>query len=161
MIRVPEVSLIDESGEQLGIVETIKALEMAKERDLSLVEVSPNAKPPVCKIIDWGKFQYQKAKREKDGKKNQKKTDIKGIRFRPSTGENDLNFKLSQAENFLKKGHKLKVEIILRGRENIFKEQARQTLRNFIDKIKIPIKIEQSITKQARGFSVLIAPVGN
>jgi len=158
MIRVPQVRVIDEEGNQLGVLEIHKALQLAKERELSLVEVSPNAKPPVCKIIDWGKFQYEKAKKIKDGKKRQKKVDIKGVRIRPSTGENDLTFKLKQAEGFLSKGHRLKIEIILKGRQNIFRDQAKQNLKEFVDKIKIPFKIEQNIIKQGRGFTILIAP---
>jgi len=158
MIRVPQIRLIDEEGNQMGIIDTNKALIMAKERNLSLVEVSPNAQPPVCRIIDWGKFQYEKSKKEKDNKKKQRKVEIKGIRLRPSTGENDLEFKLKQTEGFLSKGHRLKIEIILRGRENFFKDEAKENLKKFIDKIKIPFKIEQDITKQGRGFMILIAP---
>lgn len=158
MIRVPQVRLIDETGNQVGIIETSKALWLAKEKGLSLIEIGPNAQPPVCKIIDWGKFQYEKARKEKENRKKQKKVDVKGIRIRPTTGENDLKFKLGQAEEFLSKSNHLRVEILLRGRENIFKDQAKKNLRDFVDKIKVPFKIEQGITRQGRGFTVLIAP---
>ena len=131
---------------------------MAKDLELDLVEISPKAEPPVCKLIDWGKFQYLKAKKENDSKKNQKKTEVKGVRIRPSTGENDLNFKRNQAEKFLKKGSKVKIQIILRGREKAFGDLAKQILRDFVDKIEFPIKIEQDVAKQFNGFNVLIAP---
>lgn len=157
-IRVSPIRLIGEDGEQIGVIETEKALQMARDLELDLVEISPNAKPPVCKIIGWGKFQYLQAKKENDSKKKQKKTEVKGVRIRPSTGENDLNFKRGQAEKFLKKGNKVKIQIVLRGREKAFSDLAKQTLRDFIDKIEIPVKIEQDITKQFNGFSVLIAP---
>jgi translation initiation factor IF-3 len=156
-IRVSPVRLIDETGEQLGIVETPKALYLAQSKGLDLVEISPTAKPPVCKIIDWGKFQYQEAKKQQDAKAKQKKIDIKGVRFRPSTDGNDLNFKLKQTEKFLLKGNKVKVEIVLRGREKAFANQSREKLQLFVDKIEIPIKIEQGIKRQFNGFNVLIS----
>lgn len=156
-IRISPVRLIDETGEQLGIVETHKALLLAQNKGLDLVEISPTAKPPVCKIIDWGKFQYQEAKKQQDAKAKQKKIEIKGIRFRPSTDENDLNFKLKQTEKFILKGNKVKVEIVLRGREKAFANQSREKLQVFIDKIEIPIKIEQGIKRQFNGFNVLIS----
>lgn len=158
MIRVPSVRLINEDGEQVGVVETTKALQLARESELDLVEISSNAVPPVCKIIDWGKFQYLQAKKENEGKKKQKKTEVKGVRLRPSTGENDLNFKRNQAEKFLKKGNKVKIQIVLRGREKAFSDLARKTLRDFVDKIEIPVRIEQGVTKQFNGFNMLIAP---
>ena len=158
MIRISPVRLIDEKGEQLGIVETHKAFQMAQERDLDLVEIAPNARPPVCKIIDWGKFQYQEAKKLQNSKSKQKKTEVKGVRIRPSTGENDLDFKAKQAKKFLTKGSKVKVEIILRGREKAFMDQSREKLTSFVDKIDFPIKIEQDAKKQFNGFNMILAP---
>lgn len=158
MIRISPIRLIDEKGNQIGIVETQKALQMAKESSLDLVEINPNSRPPVCKIIDWGKYQYLQSKKEKKNKQSQKKTEVKGIRFRPSTGENDLSFKVKQVEKFLKKGSKVKVEILLRGRENAFKDQAKEALKNFIDKIENPYKIDQDIQKQFNGFNIVITP---
>lgn len=158
MIRISPVRLIDETGEQVGVIETNKALAMAREKDLDLVEISPNARPPVCKIIDWGKFQYQQSKKQQQAKGKQKKTEIKGVRVRPSTGENDLVFKANQAKKFLEKGNKVKVEIILRGREKAFAEQSKEKLEAFIDKIDFPYKIEQDAKRQFNGFNVIIAP---
>ncbi|MBT3356320.1 translation initiation factor IF-3 [bacterium] len=157
MIRVTPVRLIDDIGTQVGIVETSEALALAQSKGLDLVEISPTAKPPVCKIIDWGKFQYQEAKKLQEAKAKQKKIEIKGIRFRPATDEGDLAFKLKQAEKFLSKGSKVKVEIVLRGREKAFANQSREKLQKFIDKIEIPIKIEQGIKRQFNGFNVLIS----
>ncbi len=157
MIRVTPVRLIDDTGEQVGIVETREALALAQSKDLDLVEISPTAKPPVCKIIDWGKFQYQEAKKQQEASAKQKKIEIKGIRFRPSTDRNDLNFKLKQTHKFLSKGSKVKVEIVLRGREKAFADLSRKKLQAFIDKIEIPIKIEQGIKRQFNGFNVLIS----
>lgn len=157
-IFAPTVRVIDETGGQLGIMETKEAIALAQEHGLDLVEVAPLAKPPVCKIIDWGKYQYQLSKKDKDSKKNQVRTDIKGVRIRPNIGENDLNFKIKQTEKFLSQGDKVKIEILMRGREKAFSAQARQNLQVFIDKIKFSFKIEQAISKKFNGFNVIISP---
>ncbi len=157
-IRISPVMVIDESGKKLGIMETSKAIEIAQEKGLDLVEIAPNLRPPVCRILDWGKFQYQQAKKQQKSKNNQKKIDIKGIRIRPTTGENDLNFKANQKKKFLAKGHKIKIEIILKGREKAFQNEAKEKLQSFIDKIDLETKIEQDISRQFNGFYVLIAP---
>ncbi len=158
MIRISPIRLIDEDGAQVGVIETNKAFEMAQERGLDLVEISPNAKPPVCKIIDWGKYQYQQSKKYQQSKGKQKKTSIKGVRIRPSTGENDLAFKADQAKKFLEKDCKVKIEIIMRGREKAFAGQSREKLKKFIDKIDFPYKIEQDTKRQFNGFNAVIAP---
>lgn len=158
MIRISPIRLVDENGEQLGLVETDKALQLAKERELDLVEIAPMAKPPVCKIIDWGKFQYQQSKKEQLAKAKQKKVEMKGIRIRPATGENDLQNKANQARKFLEKGNKVKVEVVLRGREKAFMNQAKENLHQFVDKIGIPVKIEQEVKRQFNGLNMIIAP---
>jgi len=157
-ISASPIRVIDETGNQLGIMETSQALILAKDHGLDLVEIAPLAQPPVCKIINWGKYQYQLAKKDKDSKKNQVRVNIKGVRIRPNIGENDLNFKIKQAEKFLSQGNKVRIEIIIRGREKAFSEQARQNLLSFIDKIQFPFKIEQAISKRFNGFNVIIAP---
>jgi translation initiation factor IF-3 len=131
---------------------------LAKSLDLDLIEIVPNAAPPVCKLIDWGKFQYLETKKKDDNKKNQKKTKLKGIRFRPNTGEGDLSFKAEQAKKFLNQKNKVKIQVVLRGREKAFSEQAKTQLKEFIDKIDFPAKIEQDIKFQGNGFNVIIAP---
>jgi len=150
--------LIDEKGQQVGIIDTFKARKMAQEKGLDLVEISPSARPPVCKIIDWGKFQYQQSKKLQQSKAKQKKTDIKGVRIRLATGENDLIFKANQAKKFLKAGNKVKAEIILRGREKAFAQQSKEKLEQFIDKIDFPYRIEQDAKRQFNGFNIIIAP---
>lgn len=117
MIRVREVRLIDENGEQKGIVPTIEALKMAREQDLDLVEVSPNANPPVCKILDFGKYRFEQEKKLRDSKKNQKVLKIKEIRMQPKIGSGDLDTKAKHVQEFLDEGDKVKVTIRFRGRE--------------------------------------------
>lgn len=150
--------MVGEQGEQHGVLPIKEALNLAQESGLDLVEIAPKAEPPVCKIIDWGKFQYLQTKKQDENKKKQKKTKLKGIRFRPSTGEGDLNFKLDQAKKFLDKNNKVKIQVILRGRERAFSDQAKTQLKEFIDKIDFPVKIEQDVKPQGNGFNVIIAP---
>jgi len=157
-IRALEVRLIGEAGEQFGVIPTQEALAMAQEQSLDLVEVSPKSVPPVCRIMDYGKFQYQQSKQERIHKVKQKKSEIKGIRIGARTDEHDLNFKKDQAEKFLTKGNKVKVEIILRGREKAYQDLARQNLQNFIKNITAPYKIEQEIKRFPGGFNVIITP---
>ena len=117
MIRVREVRLIDDEGNQLGIVATTEALKMAKERELDLVEVSPNANPPVCKILDFGKYRFEQEKKLRDSKKNQKVLKLKEIRMQPKIGSGDLDTKAKHVQEFLNEGDKVKVTIRFRGRE--------------------------------------------
>ena len=116
-IRDKEVRLIDTNGEQLGIMSSKQALEIAMERELDLVKIAPQAKPPVCKIMDYGKFTFEQSKREKEARKNQKVINVKEIRFSPKIEEHDLNVKARNAQKFLKDGNKVKVTIRFRGRE--------------------------------------------
>ncbi len=116
-IRVREIRLIDDKGEQKGIVPIIEALKMARERDLDLVEVSPTANPPVCKILDFGKYRFEQEKRLRDSKKNQKVLKLKEIRMQPKIGPGDLDTKAKHVQEFLDEGNKVKVTIRFRGRE--------------------------------------------
>lgn len=134
------------------------ALVIAREHALDLVEVSPKAQPPVCRIMDFGKFQYQKSRQERQNKAKQKKYDIKGVRIGVRTDDHDLNFKKSQTEKFLKKGNKVKVEIILRGREKAHQDLARTNLINFLKAIAVDYKVEQDIKRFPGGFNVIIIP---
>ncbi|HFC36149.1 MAG TPA: translation initiation factor IF-3 [Candidatus Moranbacteria bacterium] len=156
-IRVPVVFVVDEKGEKLGEMETGKALEIAHERELDLVEVAPNAQPPVCKIISYGKFQYSQSKQDRLSKAKQKKTGTKGIRLGMRTDEHDLAFKKKQAEKFLSKGHKVKIELRLKGREKAHQDLAKENLRNFVESLDIPYKIEDDIKKFPGGFNVVIS----
>ena len=116
-IRVREIRLIDDEGQQKGIVPTLEALKMARERELDLVEVSPNANPPVCKILDFGKFRFEQEKKLRDSKKNQKVLKLKEIRMQPKIGAGDLDTKAKHVQEFLNEGDKVKVTVRFRGRE--------------------------------------------
>lgn len=157
-IRIPMVFVIDEKGEQLGEMSNIKALEIAKERGLDLVEVAPNAKPPVCKITNYGKFQYSQSKQDRLSKTKQKKTGTKGIRLGFRTDSHDLEFKKKQAEKFLSKGNKVKLELRLRGREKAHKDLAIANIRNFTKSLDVPYKIEEDVRGFPGGFNMLISP---
>lgn len=132
-----------------------EALEMAREREVDLVEVSPLANPPVCRIMDYGKFQYQHAK---STKVKQKKVDIKELRIGFRTDEHDLEVRKNQAVKFMEKGNKVKIEIRLKGREKMHKDKARENLVNFIKTIPFEYKIEQEIKSFPGGFNVVIMP---
>jgi translation initiation factor IF-3 len=158
MIRVPEVFLIDAEGESRGVMPTDQAIALAREVELDLVEVSPKAEPPVCKILNFGKFQYSQAKQEQHAKAKQKKVETKGIRIGLRTDTHDLEFKRSQAEKFLKKGQKVKVEIVLRGREKYLPDRAREAFVAFLQSIQFPYKTEEEIKRFPAGFHTTIVP---
>lgn len=151
--------MVDEKGAQLGVMPPFEALEIARGKELDLVEVSPLANPPVCRIMDYGKFQYQQSKLERGNKAKQKKIEVKGIRLGIRTDVHDREFKKNQAEKFLTKGDKVKIEILLRGREKAHQDLARTNLSNFIKTITIPHKIEQEIKRFPGGFNIIIAPL--
>ena len=132
-INAKEIRVISETGEQLGIMGSKQALEIAGRKNLDLAMISPNAKPPVCKIMDYGKYKYEQARKEKEAKKKQKTINVKEIRLRPAIGENDLKTKANQAVKFLKKGDKVKVELRFRGRELGHKDIGKEVMMSFID----------------------------
>ncbi len=164
-IRASEVRVIDENGEMMGVLPTPKAIAIAKEKGLDLVAVSPKAEPPVAKFLNYGNFKYQQEKATKKQKTQQKKTEVKEIRLSPRIGKHDLDFRLNQAEKFLKKGDKVMIEVFLKGRERRHPELAKETIKNFIKSLQelIKIKIEQEIKKQGNKFSAIIslAPADN
>jgi translation initiation factor IF-3 len=139
-------------------MKVLEAIQIAKSRELDLVEIAPIAKPPVCKIMDYGKYQYQQSKQERLNKAKQKKVEVKGIRIGIRTDTHDLDFKKNQAEKFLKKGDKVKAEIVLRGREKAHQELARKTLSDFLRIITVPYKMEQEIKRFPGGFNAIITP---
>lgn len=157
-IRSPQLFVIDENGVQLGEMSTPDALQAARDRGLDLVEVSPQARPPVAKIIDYGQFKYQQDKQEHKQKVKQKKTETKVVRLSVRISQHDLETRLKQAHKFLENGDKIKAELMLRGREMQHQDLARETLGKFIESIKaqLPVAIEQNITKQGRTFSVVL-----
>jgi len=142
-IGVPSVRLIDAEGQQVGIVDTAEALRRAEESGLDLVEVSPNAKPPVCKIMDFGKFKYELAKKEKENRKKQHVIITKEVRFRPKTDEHDFEFKVRHARKFLEAGHRVKATVMFRGRENAHREYGQRVLDKFKKSLEDIAKIEK------------------
>lgn len=157
-ILAPEVRIIDEHGEMLGVMATPKALATAQERGYDLVEVSPKAVPPVCRFIDYGQFKYQKEKEMKAQKAHAKKVDIKGIRLSVKMGENDFNTRIDKAKEFLADGDKLKIELMLRGREKEHGDIARKKIQEFLDVIQkeYPLSVEQPITRNGGNVSTIV-----
>jgi translation initiation factor IF-3 len=151
------VRLIDEDGQPLGIMTPMQALSIARERDLDLVEVSPMAVPPVCRLMDYGRFKYEQAKRENEARKNQKTTDLKEIRLSPRTDDHDLNVKIRKAEEFLGDGDKVKVSVRLRGRENAHPELGRQLLDKIIEALKHAAVVERPPIMEARIISMILS----
>jgi len=141
-IRAAEVRLIDESGKQMGIVPLSHALAIARERDLDLVEVAPQFAPPVCRLMDYGKYIYERAKREKETRKAQR-VEIKEIRLRPKTGDHDRNLKVKRIREFLTKGCKVKVRVLFRGREGSHPEIGREILQGLAEELGDMASVEQ------------------
>ena len=135
-IREREIRVISDSGEQLGVMSAKDAQVIANNKNLDLVMISPNANPPVCKIMDYGKYKYEQSRKEKESKKKQKVVNIKEVRLRPGIESNDLNTKANQAIKFLKKGDKVKVELRFRGRELGHKDIGKEVMLKFIDIVK-------------------------
>ncbi len=158
MIRVREVRLIDEDNQQLGIVTIQEALRLAREHNLDLVEVAPNAVPPVCRFLDFGKFQYERQKKEREARKAQKIIEIKEIRLRPRTGEHDLDTRVRQSIEFLTEGSKVKVSVRFRGREITHPEIARAQLAEFASKVGSAAIIEQQPAMEGPNLFMLFSP---
>lgn len=156
-IRDREVRLIGAEGEQLGIVSSNEAHRLAKEANLDLVKIAPSAKPPVCKIIDYGKFKYEQTRRDKEAKKKQKVTEVKEIRFSPNIDDNDLNTKASMARKFLAKGDKVKVTLRFRGREMAHTSKSRVILDNFYAKLEDIADIEKPARLEGRNMSMFLS----
>ncbi|HBF2788479.1 TPA: translation initiation factor IF-3 [Clostridioides difficile] len=135
-IKDKEIRVLSPTGEQLGVMPTKEAQAMANSKNLDLVQISPNANPPVCKIMDYGKFRYEQARKEKEAKKKQKTIVVKEVRLRPGIEQNDLNTKANNAIKFLKKGDKVKVELRFRGRELGHKDIGKEVMLKFLDIIK-------------------------
>ena len=134
-IRDREVRLVGENGEQLGIMPAKDALKLAKDAELDLVKIAPTAKPPVCKIIDYGKYRYELARKEKEAKKKQKVIEVKEVRLSPNIDDNDLNTKINAARKFIEKGNKVKVTLRFRGREMAHMFKSKDILDDFAEKL--------------------------
>ena len=142
----------------IGVVPIREALNMAHERGLDLVEVSPNADPPVCRLMDYGKFLYEKAKRERKARKAQKTVDVKEIRLRPKTGEHDVDFKLRDASRFLQEGMKVKVRIQFRGREITYPELGRELLEQIAKRLSDVSEVESPPRLEGRSMLMILNP---
>ncbi len=152
------VILIDHNNEYVGETSLTEARALAESVGLDLVEVSPKAQPPVCKILDYGKFQYMQQKQHRQSQAAQKTVSTKGVRIGLRTDTHDLDFKKRQAEKFLSKGNKVKVEIVLRGREKAHQGLARENIIEFLNTLEIPFRTEEEVKKFPGGFNTIIAP---
>ncbi|WP_442928079.1 translation initiation factor IF-3 [Microbacterium sp. MMO-32] len=160
-MRVPEVRLVGPAGEQIGVVRIEAALRLAQEADLDLVEVAPNSKPPVVKIMDYGKFKYEAAQKAKEARRNQANTILKEVRFRLKIEAHDYTTKLKRAEGFLKSGDKVKAMILFRGREQSRPEQGVRLLRKFAEDVAEFGTVESNPTIDGRNMVMVIAPLKN
>lgn len=156
-IKDNEVRVIGPEGGQLGVMTIAEAREKAEEAGLDLVRVSPNAKPPVCKIIDFGKFRYEMARKEKDAKKKQKVVEIKEVRLSPNIEENDLNTKITQARKFLMKGNRVKVTLRFRGRELAYVNQSKVILDNFAEQLSDISTVDKQAKFEGRSMFMFLA----
>lgn len=156
-IRDKEVRLVGEDGEQLGIMTSKDALRVAKEANLDLVKIAPTAKPPVCKIVDYGKYRYELARKEKEAKKKQKVTDIKEIRISPNIDDNDLNTKASQARKFISKGDKVKIALRFRGREMAHVGSSKEILDTFFAQLQDIAVIEKPAKLEGRSMIMILS----
>ncbi len=157
-IRAPEVRVIGHDGQQLGIIPVRKALELAAQEHLDLVEVAPNADPPVCKIMDYGKFKYQQNKRSQEAKKKQTVIQVKEVKIRPKTDEHDLQVKIRHIKRFLAQKDKAKVTILFRGREIAYSDQGYKLLDRIREELKDEVVIEQQPKMEGRNLVMIMAP---
>ena len=155
-IRDKEVRVIGENGEQLGVMSAKEAFKLAREAELDLVKIAPTAKPPVCKIIDYGKYKYEQTRKEKEAKKKQKVTEVKEIRLSPNIDVNDLNTKANQARKFLSKGDKVKVALRFRGREMAHMGISKQILDDFYSKVEDVAVIEKPAKLEGRNMIMFL-----
>ncbi|NDV28049.1 translation initiation factor IF-3 [Desulfovibrio sp. JC010] len=158
-IRVPRVMVIDDEGNQLGELPTREALEIAQDRGLDLVEVAEKADPPVCKIMDYGKFKYQQQKRKQEAKKKQTIVQIKEVKFRPKTDEHDYQTKLKHIRRFLEGGDRCKVTIFFRGREIVHKDRGLAVLERVKEETMDISKMEQAPRSEGRTMNMMLAPI--
>ena len=157
-INDKEVRLIGDGGEQLGIMSAAEAMKIAAEREMDLVKIAPGSNPPVCKIMDYGKFRFEQAKKEKEAKKNQRVIEIKEIRMSPGIGDNDFNTKLKNGQKFLNDGDRVKVSVRFRGREMAHTEIGAQLLKNFAEKCADIANMDKAPKLEGRNMSMFLSP---
>ena len=157
-ITAKEVRVVDEDGKMLGVMNLNKALFLAEEKKLDLIEIAPTAKPPVCRIMDYGKYQYEQQKKEKHQRKKQQQQQMKEIRFKWRTATHDFNFKVRHARKFIEEGNKVKATVMFRGREITHQEVGRELLDRFVEALEDIAKVDQKISSEGRFMSVIMAP---
>lgn len=157
-IRIREVRLIDENGKQIGVIPTREALETARERGLDLVEVQPNAVPPVCRLMDYGRFRYEESRKERESRKRAKTVALKEIRMKPKIGEHDVETKARNARRFLLAGDRVKVSVRFRGRENLHQDIGRDLLLRMIDNLNDVAIVDQQPRSEGQDMSILLSP---
>ena len=157
-IKAPEVRVIDPDGKQLGVLPVKEAIKIAEERGLDLVEVAPNSQPPVCRIMNYGKYKYQQSKRTQEARKHQTVIHIKEVKVRPRTEEHDFQFKLRHVKRFLDEGNKVKISILFRGREIAHPEFGKELLNRFVEGVKDMSTIEQFPRLEGRNMVMILAP---
>jgi translation initiation factor IF-3 len=157
-IRVPEVRLIDETGTQLGVVSRDEALDYARQRDLDLVEVAADARPPVCRVLDYSKYKYEQEQKQKAARKHQQNINVREIKFRPKIAQHDYDTKKGHVERFLKHRDKVKVTIMFRGREVTHPERGEMILTRLAEELGDLAVIEQRPTQDGRNMTMMLAP---
>lgn len=160
-IRAREVRVITDSNENVGVLSLPAALELAESKGMDLVEVSPNAKPPVCRIMDYGKFQYERQRRERKARKQQKVVEIKEIQLRPKTDDHHLSFKVRDARRWIESGMKVRVRVRFRGRERDYPDIARERLQAIANELKEVASVEQMPSLEGSTMLMVLAPIGD
>ena len=155
-IRDKEVRVIAENGDQLGVMPVKEAMKLAQEAELDLVKIAPKAQPPVCKIIDYGKYRYELARKEKEAKKKQKTVEVKEVRISPNIDTNDLNTKVNNAKKFIAKGNKVKVTLRFRGREMAHMQQSKHILDDFAEMLAEGAVVEKPAKLEGRSMSMVL-----
>ncbi len=150
--------MIGDAGEQLGVIPTAEAINIARERDLDLVEVAPMAEPPVCRMLDYGKFKYEQAKKEREAHKRQATVNLRQVRFRPKTGKHDLAFKVAQVEKLLDKGNKVKVIVLFRGREISHPQLGKSLLDDVAKALAEQALVERPVAMEGRSMNMILTP---
>ncbi|MCL0064004.1 translation initiation factor IF-3 [Dehalococcoidia bacterium] len=153
-----EVRVIGESGEQLGVMSLADARQMARERDLDLVEVAPTAQPPVCRLLDFGKFKYEQAKKERQSHKSQKSTGLREVKLRPKIGQHDIDFKVRTVKRLLEEGDKVKILVIFRGREIVHPHLGKELVEGVIKSLGEAAKVERGIGMEGQTMTVILSP---
>lgn len=158
-IRISPVRLIDDDGSQVGIVSLDEARQRAEAKDLDLVEVAPDARPPVCKLMDYGKYKYEEARRQREAKKKQHVIHVKEVKFRPGIEEHDYEFKARHARRFLEEGNKVKLTMMFRGRQITHPELGREVLQRLVDELQDIGKVESQPSFEGRVMSMMMGPI--